>query len=384
MMKKMFLLTFIVSIFLIINGCDSLNQTSIDKEKIEVPFLFYEIDSSKGIVNAKLAKWDLNAGLIDSKDKPLYSFKDTTPADDGEPIVWDGTNFVLRDNVNIENLEEEKVEIVSDDGILEFGGNIRLKQVYNDDGDIVEHRLTLNTQDGVKEKKALLLHDTIKDTHGNEFIIGEDRAWIEFNKETGEVLHICVDRITNSYLYIGKTNIESIEKTNWNKISLPDYMQAGGNYSPCHNNSQLVGNKYYIQSFYSETNSAGLGVVDIDTGKTQLLDELVSECREIVEEGSFEPLFPKDIRPIGSYKDVLIVSVPISTDTHAEYLMCAIKDNIFVGALHLKANQPWEIINSKKEVTSTFDVTNKNLLPRFSEYLSFPSSNRRYYGRYKH
>ena len=83
------------------------------------------------------------------------------------------------------------------------------------------------------------------------------------------------------------------------------------------------------------------------------------------------------------YKDVLIVSL-ISTDTHAEYLMCAIKDNIFVGALHLKANQPWEIINSKKEVTSTFDVTNKNLLPRFSEYLSFPSSNRRYYGRYKH
>ena len=56
-------------------------------------------------------KGDLNAGLIDPKDKPLYSFKDTNTADDGEPIVWDGTNFVLRDNVNIENLEEEKVEM---------------------------------------------------------------------------------------------------------------------------------------------------------------------------------------------------------------------------------------------------------------------------------
>ncbi|WP_256961495.1 hypothetical protein [Thermoanaerobacterium thermosaccharolyticum] len=92
-----------------------------------------------------------------------------------------------------------------------------------------------------------------------------------------------------------------------------------------------------------------------------------------MKEGSFKPDYSKDITPVGKYKDVLILNLPISTDTNVEPLICAFKDNKLLGAIHLKSDDTWDVIGPDKKVTSEINVKDKNLYKEFgADLMYFP------------
>lgn len=359
-----------VTFFLLVFcSCEYSRETNVTEiEGIQIPFLLYENDTNLKLLKSKLAYWSLVDGKIDLEDD-LYSvsFSENSPSDFVKPIAWDGTNFVLHKSVKVNGIDKKNYEIAKSFTMCNtWGRNIKMETILDKSGQIKEHMMSLKTKDGIIKNKALYLYKKTKDEFGNEFIIGEDSSCVDFDQETGDIINLCMDRISGSNLYVARSNIKNTEDINWTKISFPKKVTSRGNYSPDFTNSILVGNKYYIQT------DNGLAEVDIERNKFRLLTEVENECKNIVKEGSFDTGYQEGIRPVGVFKDILILSVPVCSDTSLEFLMCAYKNNKFVGGVHLKRDQKWDIINHKKEIVSTIDFSKKDLEPQLGEYLTFP------------
>lgn len=374
-MKKYYLL--LISLILLVSGCDSPRDSVKDsvKTQVSVPFLTYYKESSNK-VTAKLSYWDANNGRITFTDQLVYTAIPTEKNNRVEPIIWDGNKKIILHKTSYSDGEfKEKAEIIKMYTMNTiYGRNIQAKRNLDDNADpvkkkVVDYTLYLNDENGIIEKKLAFLLKT-KDDKNNYIVVGEDDipSYVDYNKKTGEITFIFKYFFeTHTSIYVARCNVHNIEKINWDEIRLSKAIKTGGNYTPYPNNSALIGSKYYIQSFLN------LAEVDLEKKESKTLDNINKECRSIVKEGVFEPDFPKDIIPVGVYEDVLILNVPVSTDTNLEYLMCAYKNNEFLGAIHLKSDDTWNVINSDKKVVSVINMRDKSLFKMWGvHYLYFP------------
>ncbi len=289
------------------------------------------------------------------------------------PITWDGkdrmvlhkTTDYIGEIVNAEVIENYTMNTV-------YGRDI--KAVKNMDGSDINSKvkdfdLTLYGDNKIIKKRAVFLFKT-RDDNNNDIIVGEQDypSNIDYDSKTGEITFIYRYYFEKySSIFVAKCNVENIEKVSWEEIKLSEEVRTVGIYTPCPNNSVLIGSKYYIQSFLS------LAEVDFKSKESKLLDKIVDECRSVVKEGSFEPNFPKDIIPVGVYEDILILSIPISTDVNIEYIMCAVKKDSLLGVLHIKSDGTWRVYDSNRKNVYEINLKDKNLVKRFdTDLLFFP------------
>lgn len=373
-MKKILLLLISLTIFL--TGCDIAKDIATTQEKVSnevqgiIPFLTFYNDSNNKVL-AKLSYWNIKDSTVDFTDKLVYIAVPTETNDFIEPVIWDGDKrIVLHKTSSSEGEFKEKAEVIENYTMNTiYGRNIEAVKNMDSAGNAEYYSLFLNGENGIIEKKAAFLLKT-KDDKNNDIVVGEQDvpSYIDYNNKTGEITFIFKYYFeTYANIYVAKCNINDTDKINWDEIKLSEEIRTGGIYTPYPNNSVLIGSKYYIQS------SLSFAEVDLDKKASKTLDDLSKECRSTVKEGSFEAGFPKDILPVGVYKDILILNVPISTDTNLEYLMCAYRGEEFLGAIHLKSDDTWNIIDSNKKVINEIDVKDKGLYKRFnSHYLYFP------------
>jgi len=373
-MKKFFLMVF--ALIFIATGCYTVDNTKVtekerpksDIEEIKIPFLIYTNEPDNKYA-AMLAYWDLNNSKVNLTKKTVYASEDPNFV---TPLFWDGDGrIVLRKTSYPTDEYKDKVDFVkgNDVGMI-YGKDIEAKGNVDDNLESIKkvksYTLYLHNGSDVMEKNVPFLYKT-KDDKGNDITVGEynQPCFIDYDSKTGNITFIFNYPFeTHSNIYIAKCNVDNIDKISWDEIRLPG---DGVVYTPCLNNTMLVGSKYYIQCFKT------LGEVDLKTKKATLLDDVAKECRSIVKEGSFKPDYSKDITPVGKYKDVLILSLPISTDTNVEPLICAFKDNKLLGAIHLKSDDTWDVISPDKKVVSSMDVKDKNLYKEFgADLMYFP------------
>lgn len=370
-MKRYELIVIVLLLISIGGGCTILkNATNVTSEKdLIIPLLTYEKDIGTNKLKANLSYWDLNTGEIDMDKEILYTMELAEQNDRIEPIAWDGTNLLLYEKATPNDIGSKYVKIVDDYPMNNIvGRNVRFEQNLDKDGNIKDYTIYLSTEDGTIEKKGLFLYKS----ESNDITIETFPSWVDFNKQTGEITFICVDSLMScSKIYVAKSNIDSINEINWNIIELDNEIISGGQNAPSVNTSVLIGDKYYIQS-YTDIGIGGLAEINVKNKTSKVLKRLMEECGNIVEEGKFKPEYLGEIKPVGSFKEILILSVPISTDTNLEYLMCAYKNDKFLSAIHLKRDGVWDVINSAKTIVSTVDISSKDLELRFGEYISFP------------
>lgn len=335
-----------------------------------IPFLTFSNDSNNKVL-AKLSYWNLKNSTVDFTDKVVYTAVPTESNDFIEPVVWDGDKrFVLHKTSSSEEEFKENAKVIENYTMNTiYGRNIEAVKNMDIDGKTKDYSLLLNSENGIIEKKVAFLL-SIKDEKNNDIVVGEQDipSYIDYDDKTGEITFIFkyfFETYTN--IYVARCNVNNTDMIGWKEIMLSEEIKTGGNYTPYPNNSVLIGSKYYIQSLSS------FAEVDLDKKASNTLDDLSKECRSVVKEGSFEPDFPKDILPVGVYKDILILNLPISMDADIEYLMCAYRGNEFLGAIHLKNDETWNIIDSNKKVISEINVKDKGLYKRFNcHYLYFP------------
>jgi len=335
-----------------------------------IPFLTFYNDSNNKVL-AKLSYWNLKNSTIDFTDKLVYTALPTESNDFIEPVVWDGDKrIVLHKTSSSEGEFKEKAKVIENYTMNTiYGRNIEAVKNMDSAGNAKDYNLFLNGEKGIIEKKAVFLL-RIKDDKNNDIVVGEQDvpSYIDYDDKTGEITFIFKYYFaTYINIYVARCNVNNMDMIGWKEIKLSEQIQTGGNYTPYPNNSALIGSKYYIQSLLS------FAEVDLDKKASKTLDDLSKECRSVVKEGSFKPDFPKDILPVGVYNDILILNLPISTDTDLEYLMCAYRGEEFLGAIHLKGDGTWNIINSDKKVITEINAKDKGMYKRFnSDYLYFP------------
>lgn len=361
-MKKIIIL--LTSLMLLVSSCTSINdviQTKIENEDIQllVPFLAYYNDSDNKIV-AKLSYWDLNSSTINFSEQPIY----ITPTNNNyvEPIVWDGNKRLVLHKTSLPDNEFKDITEIIENYTTRtiYGRDIKAIKNTHFSEKTGNYQIYLYNEDIVVEKKIEFLIIS-RDDDNNDIIIGtQEPSYIDYDKISGEITFIFRYPFENhTNIYIAKCNVDNIDKIDWEEIKLSDEIDI---FTPAPNNCALVGQKYYIQS-YPE-----LAVIDLEKKEAKMLGEIARKCRSIVEEGSFEPPFPKSIAPIGVFEDILILQVPVSTDVNIEYVICAFQNDKLLGAIHLK-NDSWNIIDSENNVISEIDVKNKNLYKQFNTYL---------------
>ena len=374
-MKKIFIL--IVGLMLLISGCNSgkdskqVRVKESEKSQAVVPFLTYYNNKEGKEVIAKLSYWDLKNNKIDFTDKVVY----TTVHNETSiihPIMWDGNKKIaLFKNSYPDNEYKNNAKVIKDYRLdTSFGRNIEAKRnVDKTNWKNIDYNLYLNNENGIIEKKATFLFIT-KDENNNDIVIGDMDipSYIDYDNKTGEVTFIFRYFFkTHSSLFVAKCNVNNIEKVNWQEIKLSKDIHAGGGLTPAPNNSALLGTKYYIQS------SLSFAEVDLAKKESRVLDDVDKMCRSIIKEGDFVPDYPKDILPVGVYDGILILNVPVSSDAGMEYLFCAFKNNNFLGAIHLKGNDMWSIIDQNKKTIEEINVKDKNLYKEFNlNFLYFP------------
>lgn len=361
---------------LIFSGCTTAKDSSetqannLTQADISIPFITYYNEQDNKIA-ARLSYWDLTNSKIDFTDNIMYTSIPTPHNDFVEPVVWNGREKLVLHKIGTpEGGYREKAEVIENYTLSTiYGRDIEAKMNINSDGLIKDFDLFLYNENEVVEKKAAFLCKT-KDNNNNEIIVGEQDipSFIDYDNKTGEVTFIYKYPFETYFnIYVGKCNINDIEKIKWDEIKLDKAIETGGTYTPYPNNSMLVGSKYYIQSHLS------LAVVDLEKKESKVLDSIAKRLKTVVKEGSFNPGFPKDIIPVGIYEDILILSVPISTDTNVDYLICALKNNEFLGAIHIENDDVWNIIDSKNNVKTEINVKGKNLFKKFNKsFIYFP------------
>jgi len=371
-----------MGLMLLITGCDNKNDITNEDAKNStksqelIPFLTYYNESNNSIT-AKLTYWDLNNAKIDFTDKVVYTAKPTEYFDAVEPIMWAGNRkIVLYKNSTPSAEFKENAKVVINSAFdTAYGRNIEAKRNLDNNKieiqrKVKDYTLYLYGEKGVIEKNVAFLFKT-KDKNNNDIIVGENDfpSFVGYDNKTGEITLIFqypFDEQIN--LYVARCNVDDIEKINWDEIKLSKEIKTGGNYTPCLNNSALIGSKYYIRSQLS------FAEVDLEKKESKTLGSVNSDCRSVIKEGSFNPGYPKDIIPVGTYEDVLILSVPVSTDKSIEYLLCSFKSNEFQGAIHLKSDDTWDIIDKNKQVVSKINIKDKNLFKMFNScFLCFPT-----------
>lgn len=375
-MKKIIIL--IVGLMLLISGCDSgkdskqVQVIESEKEQAEVPFLAYYNDKEGKEVIAKISYWDLKNNSVSFTDKIVYTtLRNETSI--VQPIMWDGNKkIVLFKNSAPDNKYKDNAKVIKDYQVdTIYGRNIEARRNSDKDDNRKnkDYNLYLNSENGIIEKKAAFLFKT-KDENNNDILVGEMDipSYVDYNKKTGEITFIFKYFFqTHSSLFVANCNVDNIEKINWQEIKLFEEIHTGGELTPFPNNSALIGTKYYIQS--------SLSFAEVDLGKmeSRVLDDVNKTCRSIVKEGDFVPDYPKEIKPVGIYDDILILNVPVSSDTGMEYLICAFKNNIFLGAIHLRYNDMWSIIDQNKKIIKEINVKDKDLYKEFNlNFLYFP------------
>lgn len=374
----MFITIVVISMF--ISGCTNTNSqlnSNADNQSgssRSIPFLTYYQDEN-GKIDAKLSMWNIDQGSVTLSDDLVYSAKKAPEDDRVEPITWDGNKKLLLHKTSapegLYTAESKVIEKYTVDSI--YGRDITAVRNLTADGKTSDYDLFLNCSDGVVKKKIKAQYQNIDGKKKNIIGEGDVPCNIDFDRNTGEIsliFHYYEDG--HGFLYIGKCNIADTDNIHWKRIVLPDAEETGGGYIPTPYNTVLIGSTCYLQSGPSLTE------VDMDTGKYKVDDSLINVCKSTVQEGSFVPDFQKSITPVGVYNDILILSIQVSGETNLEHLICAVEYGEFKGAIHIKQDEVWEVINSEKEVAGIIDNKNKRLYKEFDiDFIAFPILGRR-------
>ena len=364
-MKKILLL--LIAFSLLLTGCYSshisneLQTTASENPESIIPFLTYYNNEDRSEVKAKLSYWDVKNSKVNFTDNKVYTaFLNVNNR--VNPIMWDGANkIVLFKNCLPDATYKENAKVIKEytqDTV--YGRDIEAKRNMDekDSRKNKDYTLFLKNQSRVIQKKATFLFTT-KDEANNDVAVGEFDipSYVDYNTQTGEITFIFKYFFqTHASLFVAKCNINSIKEVDWQEIKLSKDIIAGGGLTPYPINSALIGSKYYIQS------SGSFAEVDLDKKISKLLLDVNNTCRSIVKEGKYVPDHIKEILPIGSYNNILILQVPISSDIGLEYVICAFKENSFMGAIHLRTDDTWSIINKDRqkidEITQTSHIEN--------------------------
>lgn len=325
----------------------------------------YENNERNNTIESKLLYWDISNGKIIDNDNIVYSMSlNESPVELIEPIVWGNNKFVLNKSDSIKFNPKYSIEKVENPSLEINGKNINVITCFDSSNKFNGHKITID--EGENQKEFITTNFTFKENENK--VIGVFPSYVNYDDKKGEVLFISVDFSSDNLdkIYVFKANVKNISDVNVKTIYLSDNIKNSGNAMPTLFNAVMNNNKYYFQSFNS------LAYCDIVTEMSNTLDDLAAQCREIVKEGKFKPDFEKAIIPVGSYKDVVVVNIPVSTDTDLENIVCAILDNKIIGSIHLKKDGMWDIRKDEKDISSVFDVSDRKLHEKFYEYLTFP------------
>ncbi len=365
-MKKIFIMVVVVLILII--GCTNTNSQLNNDTDTQVPFLTY-YQEQDGKIDVKLSMWDIDQGTITFSDDLVYSIKNHDNYH-VEPIIWDGNKKLILHKIatpkGLYKSESEVIEKYPMDSI--YGRDIMAVRNRTVDGEVSDYDLFLNCSDGVVEKKVKAQYQTIDGEKEDIMFENDGLCYIDFNKSTGEITLMFSNWKECCLLYVGKCNINDINDIQWKKIVLPDAKQTGGGYSVTPNNTVLIGSRYYIGT------AQALTEVDIDTGESKINERSIQTCKSTVKEGKFVPDYLKNqVQIVGGYKDIAILDIEVYGDEQPESLICAIRDGEFKGAIHIREDGIWNVIDSEKKVTAIIDNKNKELYKEFGiDFIAFP------------
>lgn len=364
-MKKYFLMLLLLSCCLCLCSCaDIVDKSSDNTSDLTIPFLIYENNNENNTLEAKLLYWNIIEGKVVDKNEVAYKM---TAADSAEsyiePIIWGKGKFVVNDMDEIQPVKENviKAENVS---MTVWGENIKVVACFDETHNFTGHEITVD-ENGV-DRTVISDKFVVKNERGDN--IGVFPSYVRYDNSTGKLTFISIDfsSMMLDNIYVFEAKIDNISDIEMRKIPLSENIETNGNAMPTLYNAVMNNDTYYFQSFNS------LAYCNVKTENSNTLDDISNRCRNVVKEGRFNPDFEKAIIPIGSYNDVIIVNVPISTDVDLENIVCAISDNKIIGTMHLKKDGIWQIRNENAEVSDKFDVSNRDLYVKFYEYVTFP------------
>lgn len=366
-MKKRFFIPLLLMCCICLCSCtDKTEKSDAITEEIQIPFLMYENNSEDNTLEAKLLYWNVYEGIISDRNEVIYRMSaDENAKEHIEPLIWGDGNFIVNDVDSIQKVKQNVSIIKADDVSLSvWGENIKAVACFDDEHNFIGHEISIEENGTINTMMSE--NFTINNDAGEK--VGIFPSYIKYDETSGKVTFVSVDfsSIDLNKLYVFEANVDNISEVKARIISLEKNINTNGNAMPTMYNAVMNNNRFYFQSFNS------LAYCDINSETSNTLDELSYMCRNIVKEGKFNPDFEKAIIPIGSYEDVIIVNVPISTDIGLENIVCAISDNKIIGSIHLKKNGIWEIRTENTENISKFDVSNRDLYVKFYEYLTFP------------
>jgi len=188
-----------------------------------------------------------------------------------------------------------------------------------------------------------------KDDNGQVSVINDDVSLVSFLENQAVFIFA---RYFNSgiRMFVARHNIKNGE-TKWSVIKIPKDVSIAW---PAPNNTIQIGNKIFIQS------EGGIGCIDLKENRFEYLKSISDESKNVVNSTMKNEFHPDLIKPIGKYYDILVLGVPVRTGGKFEYLWCAYRENVFLGAIYFKDNM-FKVFNKDKNISSKLDVEEKNL-----------------------
>lgn len=326
--------------------------------QITVPFLVFTENDAGDNLEARKFYWDISNGVIIDKKELVYTHQS---GDYILPRFWDGNTYILYDGASV---APEYSDVVSfDSDYNTYGKNIKMSAVFDDEGTFMGHEITIYSGCDYET----FISDRFYKVEG-ERVIGKTPTYISYDADTDEIMVLSIDyngTLNRIFVFVGGKDEDS--EVALTEIRVSDSIECGGNALPLTNNSVFSENVLYFQSIES------IAYCDIKQKTSGILEELVNQCRGVVKEGSFQPDYEAFITPIGAYDGIVILNVPVTTDTDIESLMCAVFENRVIGSLHMKKDGIWNVRTYGRDIISVFDTTEMTFYPFYDGTAIFPN-----------
>lgn len=313
-------------VVILLYGCSDLDLKKSNNKPAtseSVPFIVFSDNK------AYEATWDTeNADFVIS-DTYYYEYNKIENKYDYMPVLWDGRKDIVFLSETISGIRDLNVSYLEDGGItmpLTAGKNAKAFPLKNFSG----YEIQINIEG---EKRNVVLNAESANCDGETYSLDYSRIFLSFIGCSGDNLTMVFSDFDFFKMLIA---VYSTTDNSWkfkllNSAPFEDEHARSFPIEP--NSCVLVENKFYY-------NYGGeLACLDLNDFRVELLNDITNKAWELIGIMDTEDVDAGKVAPAGSFGDIVLLYLPVSSGYYNENLWIAFRDKECLGALRVKDDQ---------------------------------------------
>ncbi|MFU0782123.1 MAG: Lipoprotein [Thermoanaerobacterium thermosaccharolyticum] len=353
---------FLLLMSVVFSGC-----SETVKNNTEVPFVVLNDDA--GSFKADIYYWNVINNKIKETNENLYKIPQKMITNKESytifPIAWDGHNHVVLPSY-LEASDKfndfvEKADFYFQPKTI-WGQDVKL--VKSDEEN--RYKLTLIVDGKTEENEITIPLHTFKGDDGKEYEATKCGTVTSVVKTSygAAMLYPCFT-LGGGKLFILKYDSAS-ESIKWQEVGPIKGIELSPSFPPLANRTATIGENFIVRT---QTNP-----IEVYTEKVgyKIINN-ISDLRKKYASETLNSEFPEYIDILGSYNDILFLSIPVHKNEGTELYIFAVKDDKLIGIMHRTINDI-EIIDTAGNVVSKYNMPKaKTLIGENDVY--FPNVN---------